>query len=279
MNILHSVWLGIHRRPLRYFAEMLLAYSALWTVVESVSAFFPDTQFQGAKYYAILIGLCIIISTIRAYPKRTILLNVGHSNTTIRIAFDDIFQQDGYIAIPANEFFDSELGLPVSPKSLHGMVIKHYFGGHQPAFDQLIDAELAGESSQNISRKGGKSKKYDIGTTALINTTSKNFLLFALCFTDIETYKASAGLPELARSIQGLCAKARLVLGGDRLVIPLVGSGLSGIGLPAQHLLQMILLTIVDETKKEQFALEIDIILHPSRFDEINLSLIKDIWR
>ena len=178
-----------------------------------------------------------------------------------------------------NEFFDSEIGLPVSPKSLHGMVIERYFGEHPASFDQLVSSDLTGIPVHNVPRNCGKTHRYEIGTTAHIGTNTHNFLLFAMCSTDVTTCKASASLQELVCALKGLCTKSRFTLGGEKLVVPLAGSGLSGIGLPAQHLLHLILLTLVDETKRNHFALEIDVVLHPSRFDEIDLSIIENIWR
>jgi hypothetical protein len=42
MKLLHNIYLGIKRRPLKFLGEIFLAYSALWTLIESGSYFFPD---------------------------------------------------------------------------------------------------------------------------------------------------------------------------------------------------------------------------------------------
>jgi len=157
-------------------------------------------------------------------------------------------------------------------------VIDQFFGGHPSSFDQLVANDLAGIAYQSVQRDGGKQQRYEIGTTAKVVTNSHRFLLFALSTTELATFKASAGLPQLFKALDGLCTKARSVLGGEKLAIPLVGSGLSGIGLSSQHLLQLIILLLVSETKKSQFALEIDIVLHPSRFDAIDLRLVEQLW-
>ena len=86
-------------------------------------------------------------------------------------------------------------------------------------------------------------------------------------------------MPNLVQALEGLCAKARVVLNGERLIVPLVGSGLSGVGLPANQLLQLILLVLVNETKKNQVASDIEIVIHTDRFDEVDLALIENLWR
>lgn len=279
MEPLHSICLGIKRRPLKFLGEIFLAYSALWTLVESASNFFPAIKLEGISCYFAFIGVGTLIACARAYQHRSISFKIGHSNTKVTVLFGDLFEREGHLAIPVNEFFDSELGLPVSPKSLHGIVINTFFGGHPASFDQLITADLANTSGQDIQRVGGKGRRYPIGTTASVKTNSHRFLLFALCTTDLGTFKASATVPELVRALEGLCARARVVLGGERLIVPLVGSGLSGIGLPANQLLQLILLVLVNETKKNQVALDIEVVIHADRFDEVDLRLIENFWR
>lgn len=279
MKLFHNIFLGINRRPIKFIWEIFLSYSVFWTIIESGSYFFPDIKLQGIIYYAILIFIGILAACARAYQHRSISLTVGHSNTKITILFADIFERDGYIAIPVNEYFDSEIGLPVSPNSLHGIVINKFFGGHPAAFDQLIAADLANTSGQSVQRVGGKTCRYPIGTTAFIKTNSHKFLLFALSATDIATFKASATVPGLIQAIEGLCAKARVTLGDDRLILPLIGSGLSGVGLPSNQLLQLLLLVIVNETKKSKITSNIEIVIHASRFDEIDLNLIENSWK
>lgn len=279
MKLLHNIYLGIRRRPLKFLSEIFLAYSALWTLIESGSYFFPDIKLQGIRFYLALVCVGVLIACIRAYQHRSISFKIGHSNTKVTVLFGDLFGREGHLAIPVNDFFDSELGLPVSPKSLHGAVINSFFGGHPASFDQLISADLANTPGQDTQRVGGKTRRYPIGTTASINTNSHRFLLFALCTTDLATFKASATVHDLVRALEGLCAKARVVLGGERLIVPLVGSGLSGIGLPTNQLLQLILLVLVNETKKNQVALDIEVVIHTDRFDEIDLCLIENFWR
>ena len=279
MNPLHNVSLGIKRRPFKFLGEIFFAYSALWTLIESASYFFPDIKLQGIGCYLILVFVGVLIACIRAYQHRSISLKIGHSNTTVTVLFGDLFDRKGHLAIPVNEFFDSELGLPVSAKSLHGIVINKFFGGHPASFDQLVTTDLATTLGQDIQRAGGKSRRYPIGTTASIKTNSHQFLLFALSTTDLGTFKASATVPDLVKAFEGLCARARVVLGGEKLIVPLVGSGLSSIGLPANQLLQLILIVLVNETKKSQFALDIEVVIHTDRFDEVDLRLIENIWR
>ena len=73
-------------------------------------------------------------------------------------------------------------------------------------------------------------------------------------------------------------AKGKGLAGGAPVVVPLVGSGVSGVGLPPRELLDLIILSAITETKKQQIATCIRIVLAPDRFDEIDLKEIKRYW-
>ena len=200
------------------------------------------------------------------------------SNVSIDIAFGDIFAQDGVAAIPVNEFFDSEIGLPVSPHSLHGIFLHRCFGGHADAFDRQLEDKLSSKAADVVSRKQGKGKRFPIGTGAVIEASGRRYLVFAFTHTDIDTCKARADVPQMFVALAGLWKAARAELGGDALNLPLVGSGLSGVGLPARDLLNMIVLSFLDETKRQVVASKLRIVLTGDRHSEVDLREVKRFW-
>ena len=256
-----------------------MAYSALWTIAESVAFFYPNLPLQGSKKHNLFIGVSVVLGIVRVYQPRQISIKANTSDTKLNIYFGDIFKQEGYAAISVNEYFDSELGKPVSENSLHGMVIKQYFGGYSESFDKAVSLDLQNVPFDIVQRQQGKTKKYPIGTTAKITANEHKFLLFSLSYTDIQTSKASSDLPTMITALHGLLDRSRNCTGGEKLTIPLIGSGLSGIGLPANQLLQLIVLIIIAETKKQQICKEINIVLHESRFEEVDLEAIKRQWK
>lgn len=273
-----SIILGLKRHPLRLMTSIFLAYSVLWTLIESLAFFNPTIELQGFKSYLTLGIISVVIGLWRVYQPRHISIKINTSDTILNIYYGDIFKSKGYIGIAVNEFFDSELGDLVSEKSLHGMVIKNHFGNLPESFDKAISKDLLNCRYEEIKRKRGNTKKYPIGTTAKITTNDNKFLLFALCYTDIETFKASSDLATMVTALNGLFSKARNCTNGESLIIPLVGSGLSGIGLPATQLLQLIVLIVIDETKRKQICKQIDLVVHESRFEEIDIETIKSQW-
>ncbi len=278
-----SIILGLKRHPWRFAISIFLSYSALWTVIESVAHFYPKLPLQCWQSHAIFIAISVVIGLFRIYQPYKISIKTKTSDTTLNIYFGDVFEPKGYTAIAVNEYFDSKLGDPVSENSLHGIVIKRYFGGNSEEFYSAISDDLKGCRYETVDRPRENvphvnCKKYPIGTTASIFKNERKFLLFALCHTNIETFKASTDLSTMITAMHGLFEKSRNKTGGEKLILPLIGSGISGVGLPATQLLQLILLTIIDETKKRHICKQIDLVLHESRFEEIDLETIKRQW-
>ena len=221
----------------------------------------------------------IVYSACKIRRPYSVTFSIAHTNTKIQIKFGDLFCEDGVRCIAVNEFFDSELGVPVSENTLHGIFLSRCFGGHPDSFDKIISDELVDVPSETVDRKQGKEAKYPIGTTASVFINSERYLCFALSRTNITTLKAEADVPTLWQALEGLYNKARHSLGGASLVLPLVGSGLSGVGPPAQDLLDLIILSIIEESKKKQIAKLIKIILTSEWLDEVDLAAVKKYWR
>lgn len=274
-----GIFLGIRKHPWTSLVYFFASFSVIWTLIEGLTHFIPTLNIRGVPSLVVVVAIGIVYSAYRIRRPSSVTFSIAHTNTKIQIKFGDIFCEDGVRCIAVSEFFDSELGLPVSKNSLHGIFLSRCFGGHPDSFDKIISAELVDAKSETVHREQGKETKYPIGTTANVGINSDRYLCFALCRADITTLKVEADVPMLWQALEGLYGKARNSLGGVPLVLPLVGSGLSGIGLHARDLLDLIVLSIIAESKKKQIATLIKIILTSDRFDEVDLAEVKKYWR
>ncbi|MCK4793728.1 MAG: hypothetical protein KAV87_58915 [Desulfobacteraceae bacterium] len=274
-----GIFIGIRHRPWPTLAYLFASFSVLWTLVEGFTYFIPLLDLRGTASLitVAVIGIIYAVAVIRQPSK--IEIPILHTNTRIEIKFGDLFEEDGFRVIPVNEFFDSEIGPPISAKSLHGIFLSKCFGGHSQAFDQIIKGELKDSPGENVTRPQGKTRKYPIGTTATIPVNNDHYLCFAVTKTEIDTCKANADVPTLWHALSGLWEKARISLGGSALVLPLVGSGLSGIDLPTRQLLDLIILSVITESKRRQITARVRIILTPNRYNEVDLRELKRHWR
>ena len=180
--------------------------------------------------------------------------------------------------IPVNEYFDGELNGHVSENSLHGLFIKNVLGGQSEVFYNLTDIALDSIVAEKVQRKSGRDKRYPIGTVACIDVNETRYLLAALSKTDIQTLKASATIHELWDCLAGIWEGVRNYSNGNCVNIPLLGSGLSGVGLPPTNLIEIILISFVDYTKKKKIADKVTLVLHSRLKGEVDLAAIKRSW-
>jgi hypothetical protein len=80
-------------------------------------------------------------------------------------------------------------------------------------------------------------------------------------------------------ALNDLWQRVRIESGGYAVNLALVGSGLSGLGLPTRDLLNLIILSAITETKAKEVTQRIRIVLHRSRFDDLDLRDVKQHWK
>jgi hypothetical protein len=273
-----TLWRTTSRHPVKLVCAAFVAFSVLWTLTEAGFHFSEWAELKGKKW---IIGVGVV-SCVYAYVARwkiaKVTIPLKQSNVSVEIVFGDIFQCDGITAIPVGEFFESELGRPVSPNSLHGIFIAKCFGGHPQAFDDQVTQQLASVRPTQIKKDCGKTARYPIGTTALLDAAGKKYLTFAFTHADPKTCKAYADVPLMFEALSGLWKFARTHMNGNALNVPLVGSGPSGVGLPTVDLLHILMLSFADESRREVITQRLRIALTWDRLDEVDLRKLKKDW-
>lgn len=274
---------GLKRYPFRFFKSWFLAYSTAWTILSSLAFFFPALRPASWSVW-VVIGLSLMVvvglpwGLYRVYPQRRAQIRMKPIDATVEVEFGDLFEAQGMKAIAVNEFFDSQLGAPVARPSLHGQLIERIFQDRPEQFDQLIDKELRGIPFEEAERPAGRRKRYAIGTTPVIGVGAEQFLLPALCKTDVGTYKAYCDIPMLIKALDGLWSAVRNRAGGQPVSAPLIGNGLSGIGLPPYQLLQLMILSIIMANKEGHIRSKIRIVLDDELMEEIDLETLENQW-
>lgn len=274
-----KIFIGISRHPKRFFLAIAFGYATLWTVLEPILSI-TDIKPSGYNCYY-LIGyflLSIIISLFVIYPKRKVHFDLKNTNTKVEIEFGDLFNKNGHKVIAVSEFFDSKIGKPVSQKSLHGILIEKILGGHTSIFDDAVNLQLNGKEIGTVNRVDGKSLKYELGTTITINHNQTLYFLFALAVTDNDC-NASSTPSLMLKALEGLWNKVRTEGNGNDINLPLLGNGLSRIGLPHSQLLQLTLISLLKAAKERDLSSTIRIILLQDTFDKIDLEIIKNNWQ
>jgi hypothetical protein len=234
---------------------------------------------RGVSKFIIFLALSVLFGLIYNIPSRIITFKLENTNTIVKIVFGNLFKQDGHKIISVNEFFDSKIGDNVSPNSLHGVFIQKILGGHSDIFNQLVDKDIQNEPYEIIERANGRNKRYSIGTTSQIEYNGYKYFLFAFCRTNLTSLKAEGNVQDMWVALDGLWRKVRIYAGGTPVNIPVVGSGLSGVGLPINHLIQIILMSILKATKEREITSQICIVINESLYEEVEIDIIKTLWR
>jgi len=272
-----NIILGLKREPKRSLYAVFFGVTSLWALLKPIIDF-CKIDISGWWQFGIFLIIAAIIALVRVYPKDKVAFKLKNTNTQISIYFGNIFSEKDNVAVSVNEYFDSSLGKPVSDKSIHGMLIKNVLGGKNQIFDEAVNKSLCNVTCKHIERQEGKTKKYPIGTTAVLEFGCNKYLLFALTKTD-ENYTAYTSPALILESLSGLWKEARNVCNGYPISIPLIGSGLAKSGLPPMRMIELILISLLFETKKQEVTSNINIVLHTSVYEDVDLMQILTYWR
>jgi hypothetical protein len=112
-----------------------------------------------------------------------------------------------------------------------------------------------------------------------LTVADEDYLLLVLTHTDVMTLKGSADTTDLWRALSGLWSQARYLANGKDVVVPLIGGGLSGVGLPVGRLLDMLLISLVDATKTRKVADRVVVVLTDNHLDQIDLRDVARAWQ
>lgn len=278
MQSLKDLLRGIKKHPVKMLGYAFTAFSILLTIFRGLNLI-PGVAINGWLAFWSVLAVSLIYGFKKVWKPSSIKIAVANSNTTIEVLFGDLFGQDGIRAIAVNEFFDSALGKPVSEKSLHGLFLNKCFGGYPQPFDKQVDEQLANEPHEVVPRAEGKTKKFKIGATAMVNAEKDRYLAFALTHTDVTNCMATADVTMVWVALHHVWQRARAECGGSPLNLPLVGGGLAKIGLPTRDLLNLIILAAITETKEKVITQRIRIVLHRDRFEDLDLRDVETHWR
>lgn len=276
--MINKLVIGIKRHPKRFLLAIIFGFTVLWTILEPIFSIL-DIKAESYNYWylASYTAVSFIISLFIIYPKRKVEFEFKNTNTKVEIKFGDLFNEKGHKVIPVNDYFDSKIGKPVSPKSLHGIFIEKVLGGHIEIFDKAVENQLNNKEIDSIKRVDGKSLKYNLGETINIDYNKTKYFCFALSNSDNEC-NANSTPSLMLDALNGLWKSIRIEGNGTDINLPLVGDGLSRIGLPQSQLLQLILISLLKSVKERDLSSTIRIILTEKVFEKIDLEIIKNNW-
>ncbi len=151
-------------------------------------------------------------------------------------------------------------------------------------YNRELKQALENEKYTEVYREATQKQEnyYPLGTTAILKLYDQKYILFALTKTELQGYipEDNCDVSDMWISLEKFWSEARKKAWGESINIPLVGSGVTGIVLSPNRILELNLLAIVNAIQKmgKSTDKEIRIILYPKYLKHINLSDFQNIW-
>lgn len=186
----------------------------------------------------------------------------------------------GHKVVAVNEFFDSQLGDHVARSSLHGQAIMRLFGSDSKKFEKAVDSGMTADALEEVDRESGRTRRYPIGTTAVLDMGSSRLFLPALGRTETDSLEAYSSFEDFWHALDQLWRAARAGCNGEDLTMPLLGAGLSRVGLSNNDLLSVTLLSLALATRNGgTITHSVHILLTREVLEELDLSQVAPDWR
>lgn len=176
----------------KFWEYFILAIAALSSVVTLFGFVFQSSiQFESISMackivsFIAIILICLVYACIMTESKDKVIFRFN-PQFNLTIEKGNLFEKQGIIVIPVNEYFDTHVGDGIiSPNTIHGKFITNYFRNRVNELDKLLDNALRGKKYHtNESRRLGKKFKYDLGTCVNITINDNVYVLVALTHFD-----------------------------------------------------------------------------------------------
>jgi len=271
-----------------FLLRSFVALGGLWTATELyVGLIDPNVSANSrglillfaVMFFSLLIGGGLVWQSVRS-----VSFKLRGVETNLTISFGDVFSDDIDLVVPVNSMFDHSLqtgtaAMPVSPRSVHGQLVNILT---KKEFRTAVDSSLdqSNVSYTEVVRPIQPSRKYELGTVATVASEGRHFYLIAITNTDDnDKYRVKTSLPEafpaLAKAWSGIAATAN----NRPLRMPLIGGGFANLKIDNEHILDILIASIVEFSLRERrITTDIEIMLPSHLRGRIRCYNIKAEW-
>jgi hypothetical protein len=280
-EFLKSLFVGVKRRWTGGIVRALSVVGGLWLLTEVVTRASQSANQalsnNGDAFLVAILVAGIAGFLIYVYERRSVSFDASPTSK-ITIRFGNLLDCDTDWLVGINEFFDSQLGQIVSPRSVHGQVIASVFGGDENRFRTEVDQALQHFPAIPTERTIEPSSRYEIGTTAVVANGSHKVFLMVMAHTDLAAHKATTTPPILWTALMGGLQSVRDYGNGNPISMPLVGNGQSSVPIKPQHLLRLVTMALVDFGRRVSLPKSVTIVVAEECFEVLNIREIKRDW-
>ncbi|MFK5969153.1 MAG: DUF6430 domain-containing protein [Candidatus Marithrix sp.] len=252
---------------LKIINKALWLLGVFWLLISLVEFFYEQTsQIPNTPSFFWLVFLAIsVVSIISTLPPLSVVETVQGKDISIRLVIGNIFNQGGDVVISSNSTFDTTFtnGF-VSPNSVQGQLYKREYDKIE-YLDRDIEKKLQDVTPiQKHDRKLSKNDQYEIGTIIKL-THRSGFKTYWMALADSNEYgKPDGKFENLQICLESLWRYIGEKGHMDRLIMPVLGSGRTGINVNRITILKEIIFSFVAMTKERKITEELVICIHPS---------------
>lgn len=265
------------KQVIRQFGSRAAAISTVLSIVLIFVEIPMNWKLISGGAFALVVFVLYCVTWYRANTQNDISISIGA--TTVQIKSGDLFEQEGLKAIAFNEYFDTQVDdVIIAKRSLNGQVIEKYFPDIQ-ALDKKIESDKTLEKSliEETNREVGKKKKYQLGSSALIDD---EFIITAFSRFDDDN-KAELTMQEYINFLLAFWNEINRLYAQRTVSVPVFGAGITRFrngfeDIDINELLQIMVWTFKVSKIKFTYPAKLQIIIHDDLLKKVNLYELKE---
>lgn len=253
----------------KLIVNTLTALGLIWLLIEPTSFFIePFNKFTSKNHYIFI--LIIIVSlfygVIKSLPKIKVSKQFKNLGTTVKIEIGELLEKDGNLIIGSSDYFDTSTS---NTNSIKTQLISKYFKGAVNNLDSQIDSSLEEQNLlgiENTSKTIGKSNKFDIGSTAVINIPSNEKIQVFLSVICKVVYIRSKKTKQsdykmLNLALENIWTTIKNKNNNKDIYTPILGAGLTGLSFSKLTLSQLIITSFLLDSKSTKIGKSLTIVI------------------
>ena len=250
-------WAYLRRNWRDLGRSILRALGALLLLDRAVSLF--SWPAPGWLPWWVVVFLPFVWAIWDCRPVTVVRHRLKDRDVWIEIRIGDIFEIKGSLAISTNTTFDTARGI-ISPGSLQGQFANRYYD-NETHLDQDLEVALMGQEFEQLDDgRNGKTRRYRIGTVAMIQPKQRTVYMVAIADMNIHGV-ASGSLDGVVESLGKLWYYV-----GERgemqpLVVPVFGTGRARIQTEREEMIREIIASFVAACSEKKFCEEVTIVI------------------
>jgi len=258
--------------------RFLEALGALFLFAEVLKFFslYPIIA-EGPRAFVVMVSTALLIGCTARFPVTRIKYRIPKKDYEFDVRIADLLSLPYDIVVSTNTTFDTDIsGGLIASDSLQGQFTKRVFNGDTRSLDDKISASLDGKEFETIER-AGKSRRYPLGTVAIVKTEKQNYYLLAMSNLN-SSGNAQTSFSQLELILEGLWAEiANRGELGD-VAVPVIGTGRGRLQQSRQKIVEVIAQSFADASRDRKIANKLIIVISPddAKTYDVNLFQIRD---